>query len=48
MANLGENLTDEELEEMIREADMDGDGKINYDGTKKLKLNGSCNKKRSL
>ncbi len=33
MANLGENLTDEELEEMIREADMDGDGKINYDGT---------------
>ena len=32
MANLGEHLTDEELEEMIREADMDGDGKINYDG----------------
>lgn len=30
MANLGEKLTDEEVAEMIREADMDGDGQINY------------------
>jgi calmodulin len=32
MLNLGEKLTDEELEEMIREADIDGDGQVNYDG----------------
>ena len=28
---LGENLTDEELQEMIDEADRDGDGEINED-----------------
>jgi centrin-1 len=28
---LGENLTDEELQEMIDEADRDGDGVINED-----------------
>mmetsp|Transcript_33531 Transcript_33531/g.53456 ORF Transcript_33531/g.53456 Transcript_33531/m.53456 type:complete len:135 (-) Transcript_33531:29-433(-) len=27
---LGENLTDSEVQEMIREADLDGDGQINY------------------
>ena len=32
MTNLGENLTDEELDEMIQEADTDGDGQVNYDG----------------
>nr|CDS34248.1 calmodulin [Hymenolepis microstoma] len=30
MRNLGENLTVEQVEEMIREADVDGDGQINY------------------
>ena len=29
---LGEKLTDNEVDEMIREADIDGDGQINYDG----------------
>lgn len=30
MANLGERLTDEELDEMIQEADIDGDGAVSF------------------
>ncbi|KAJ7521170.1 hypothetical protein O6H91_19G041100 [Diphasiastrum complanatum] len=30
MTNLGEKLTDEEVDEMIREADVDGDGQENH------------------
>lgn len=30
MTNLGEKLTEEEVDEMIKEADVDGDGQINY------------------
>ena len=48
MANLGEHLTDEELEEMIKEADMDGDGKINYEGMIRQNINlFSCPAKRT-
>ena len=32
MDNLGEKLTDDEVEEMIREADLDGDGMVSYEG----------------
>ena len=32
MHSLGERLTDDEIDDMIREADIDGDGQINYEG----------------
>lgn len=32
MGNLGEKMPEEEVEEMIQEADIDGDGQVNYDG----------------
>ncbi|KAJ9577040.1 hypothetical protein L9F63_006388, partial [Diploptera punctata] len=31
MTNLGEKLSDEEVDDMIREADLDGDGMVNYE-----------------
>lgn len=33
LTNLGEKLTDEEVDEMIREAEITGDGLVNYAGT---------------
>lgn len=32
MTNLGEKLTDQEVAEMIREADINGDGQVDYNG----------------
>lgn len=38
MMNLGEKLTLEEVEEMIREVDVDFDGRMNYEGKKTPKI----------
>ena len=38
MTNLGEKLTDEEVDEMIAEADVDGDGQINYEEFVKMMM----------
>ena len=37
MTNLGEKLTDEEVDEMIKEADMNRDGEVNYEDDSKVK-----------
>ena len=34
LTNLGENISDEEVAEMVKEADVDGDYKINFEGRK--------------
>lgn len=33
MTSLGERLSEEEVDDMIKEADLDGDGQVNYEGT---------------
>jgi calmodulin len=38
LQNLGERLSDDELAEMLREADVDGDGQINYTEFAKVML----------
>eukprot|EP00662_Eupelagonemidae_sp_cell21_P053784 gene53784-41631_t len=35
---INEKLTDEEVDEMIREADVDGDGQINYEEFVKMMM----------
>lgn len=32
MTNMGQKLSDKDVDSMIKEADMDGDGQINYAG----------------
>eukprot|EP00178_Gracilaria_changii_P001768 TRINITY_DN12475_c0_g1_i1.p1 TRINITY_DN12475_c0_g1~~TRINITY_DN12475_c0_g1_i1.p1 ORF type:complete len:151 (+),score=49.16 TRINITY_DN12475_c0_g1_i1:60-512(+) len=36
MSNIGEKLSDEEVEEMLREADVDPEGQINYEDFVKM------------
>ena len=38
MTTLGEKLTDEEIEDLIKEADIDSDGMINYHEFVKMML----------
>ncbi|CAM8905487.1 unnamed protein product [Rhodiola kirilowii] len=38
MINLGEKLSDVEVEQMIREADLDGDGQVNYEEFVKMMM----------
>lgn len=40
MLNLGEKVTDEELEQMVKDADLDGDGQINYEEFSRMMLAG--------
>lgn len=40
MSNLGENLSDEELDEMLKEADADDSGRINYEEFIKMMMSG--------
>ena len=42
MSNLGEKLTDEEVDEMIRKADIDGDGQVSYEGESIHGFNSFC------
>ena len=32
MTSMGDKMTNDEVDDMVREADRDGKGKINYDG----------------
>ena len=38
MTNLGEKLTNEDIDEMIREADIDGDGQVCFLGKERASL----------
>ncbi|CAN8258419.1 unnamed protein product [Cochlearia groenlandica] len=38
MINLGDKLTDEEVNQMIKEADLDGDGQVNFDEFVKMMM----------
>ena len=38
MTNIGEKLSDQEVDEMIREIDVDRDGQVNYEGTQMIQL----------
>ena len=42
MTNLGEKLSDEEVDDMIKEADLDGDGMVNYEGKTSILTGMNC------
>lgn len=42
MRNLGESVSTDEVEEMIREIDLDGDGNIDYEGQATIYVLTSC------
>lgn len=48
MSNLGQKLSSQELDEMIKEADIDGDGKINYKEFVKMMVRLSAYAMRAL
>ena len=39
LTNLGEKFNDEDVEEMLKEADLNGDGMIDYEGERKNRVN---------
>lgn len=43
MLNLGERLSDEEAEQMIREADLDGDGLVSYEEFVRMMMASAAN-----
>lgn len=42
MGNLGEKMSEEEVEEMIQEVDIDGDGQVNCEGITTLSKIVAC------
>ncbi|KAG8370739.1 hypothetical protein BUALT_Bualt13G0014900 [Buddleja alternifolia] len=42
MMNMGERLSDEEAEQMIREADVDGDGLVSYEDFARMMMASTC------
>ena len=48
LTNLGEAMTDEEIDEMMKEADLDSDGQVSFDGKISYSLRSFEGEKRSI